>query len=116
MAAIFEKLNHTADETISYLLDEIFLDLDWWFQQLITKAWMTSNESLDTIVVTFEDYTQVRFRIIVRKDYTQVGFNDIHTEAKYKVWRRISFRIPPYSQFSCINYQLLNCFENLRGI
>ena len=44
------------------------------------------------------------------------GALSIHTEAKYKVWRRISFSIPPYSQFSCINYQLLSCFENLRGI
>jgi len=58
VAAIFEKLNHTADETINYLLDEMFLDLDAWFTNLITKTWMASNESLDTICVTIEDYTQ----------------------------------------------------------
>jgi len=58
VAAIFEKLNHTADETINYLLDEMFLDLDAWFTNLITKVWTTSNESLDTICVTIEDYTQ----------------------------------------------------------
>ena len=58
VAAIFEKLNHTADETINYLLDEMFLDLTAWFTNLITKTWTASNESLDTICITIEDYTQ----------------------------------------------------------
>lgn len=49
----FEKIGQ---ESASYLLEEVFLDLEPYFSQIMTPTWVPSTEAVDTIVVTIEDY------------------------------------------------------------
>lgn len=56
--ALEKKLDRMMDETIEDLLDELFQDLETIFTRLITKNWVHSNEALDIICITIEDYTQ----------------------------------------------------------
>lgn len=44
------------EESAGYLLDEAFLDLEPFFSQIMTPAWIPSPEAVDTIIVTIEDY------------------------------------------------------------
>lgn len=51
---LFEKLR---EEVLDYLLEELFLDLDREFNDLVTKKWlMTGSITVDTISATLEDY------------------------------------------------------------
>merc|ERR1712242_255469 len=43
-------------ESVSYLLDEAFLDIEAYFSDLFTAKWQTSNQALDTICATLNDY------------------------------------------------------------
>lgn len=58
----FEKLLQTfqalRDETASYLLEEAFLDLDGYFNELFTVKWIGSSIAVDTICATLQDYFQ----------------------------------------------------------
>lgn len=58
----FERLISTfhtiRSDSITYLLEEAFLDLDGQFNDLFTVKWLTSSMSVDTICVTLEDYFQ----------------------------------------------------------
>ena len=42
----------------AFLLKEVFLDLDPHIQDLLTKKWTLSSQSVDTICITIEDYCQ----------------------------------------------------------
>ncbi|XP_048590659.1 exocyst complex component 3 [Nematostella vectensis] len=46
------------EEGCRYLLDEVFLDLNPFFIQIMTPAWVTSTNQVDTIIVTIEDYSR----------------------------------------------------------
>lgn len=46
------------DESVSYLLEEAFLDLEIHFNELFSAKWMQTSISIDTICVTLEDYFQ----------------------------------------------------------
>lgn len=52
------KLGTLIEETISDLLDEMFMDLEGPLSKVLTRNWINSSESIDTICVTVEDYTQ----------------------------------------------------------
>ena len=43
-------------ESVSYLLDEAFLDIETYFSDLLTAKWQTSGQALDTICATLNDY------------------------------------------------------------
>ena len=43
-------------ESVSYLLDEAFLDIEAYFSDLFTAKWQTSGQALDTICATLNDY------------------------------------------------------------
>jgi len=43
-------------ESVSYLLDEAFLDIEAYFSELFTAKWQTSNQAIDTICATLNDY------------------------------------------------------------
>ncbi|KAM7449264.1 hypothetical protein ABFA07_002820 [Porites harrisoni] len=49
----FERIG---EESAGYLLEEVFLDLETLFGQIMTPTWVPSSEAVDTIVVTIEDY------------------------------------------------------------
>ncbi|CAH3195503.1 unnamed protein product [Porites evermanni] len=49
----FERIG---EESTGYLLEEVFLDLENFFSQIMTPTWVPSSEAVDTIVVTIEDY------------------------------------------------------------
>lgn len=49
----FEKIG---EESAGYLLDEVFLDLEPFFAQIMTPTWVPNPEAVDTIIVTIEDY------------------------------------------------------------
>ena len=53
-----DKLESMIDQTISDLLDELFMDLEGAFAKVLTRNWIDSSESINTICVTVEDYTQ----------------------------------------------------------
>merc|ERR1719282_604817 len=53
-----DKLESMIDVTISDLLDELFMDLEGAFAKVLTRNWIDSSESINTICVTVEDYTQ----------------------------------------------------------
>ncbi|XP_037086879.1 exocyst complex component 3-like [Pollicipes pollicipes] len=44
------------DDTIGFLLEEMSLDLEPHFRDLLTRKWMTSPEAVNTICATVEDY------------------------------------------------------------
>jgi exocyst complex component 3 len=82
----FEKLIQTflalRDETVSYLLDEAFLDLETHFNELFTVKWMSSSIAVDTICVTLQDYFQ---------DYNHlrvINFEHVIKEAQKMVAKR----------------------------
>ncbi|XP_077990215.1 exocyst complex component 3-like [Glandiceps talaboti] len=53
-----DNFNRLAQESWTFLLDEVFMDLDSHFMQLLTRTWLqlpTSN-AVDTICITIEDY------------------------------------------------------------
>ncbi|GAB6023908.1 SNARE-binding exocyst subunit S6, variant 2 [Chamberlinius hualienensis] len=58
-------------ETSRYLLEEVFLDLETHFQDLMTKKWMTSSTPIDTICCTIEDYCS-DYRHLRLKNFDQV--------------------------------------------
>ena len=43
-------------ESVSYLLDEAFLDIEAYFSELFTAKWQSSNQAIDTICATLNDY------------------------------------------------------------
>ena len=59
ITAIDKTLERLVDETISDLLDEMFMDLEGPVSKVLTRGWIDASESIDTICVTIEDYTQV---------------------------------------------------------
>ena len=59
MQSLSGKLETLTRETISDLLDEMFMDLEGPFSRVMTRPWINSSENIDTICVTIEDYTQV---------------------------------------------------------
>ncbi|XP_034038723.1 exocyst complex component 3 [Thalassophryne amazonica] len=55
-AAIERTLNEVAKEGCHFLLDEVFLDLEQYLNELLTRKWLTGSHAVDTICVTVEDY------------------------------------------------------------
>merc|ERR1712112_693162 len=43
-------------ESVSYLLDEAFLDIEAYFSELFTAKWQSSNQAIDIICATLNDY------------------------------------------------------------
>jgi len=53
MISLFEQLSH---HVCDLLLDGVFLDLEQYFQELLTKKWLGSAVIIDTVIATLEDY------------------------------------------------------------
>lgn len=76
---VFQELRN---ESVKYLLEEAFLDLETHFEDLFTNKWVPSSIPMDTILVTLEDYFQ---------DYnhlTTKNFEFVITEAQNLVCKR----------------------------
>merc|ERR1719431_1161541 len=43
-------------ESVNYLLDEAFLDIEAYFSDLLTAKWQTGSQAIDTICITLNDY------------------------------------------------------------
>jgi len=43
-------------ESVNYLLDEAFLDIEAYFSDLLTAKWQTGSQAIDTICATLNDY------------------------------------------------------------
>ena len=69
-------------ESVSYLLDEAFLDIEAYFSELFTGKWQNSNEAIDTICATLNDYFE---------DYQFLkpsNFEVVITTAQEQRWKR----------------------------
>ena len=59
-AGKFEMLLKTfqeiRQESVHYLLDEAFLDIESYFSDLITPKWQSGSQAVDTICITLNDY------------------------------------------------------------
>lgn len=53
-----EKFESLVELLIAFLLKDVFADLDPHIQDLLTKKWILSAQSVDTICMTIEDYCQ----------------------------------------------------------
>lgn len=54
--SVVDCFEQIGQESAGYLLEEVFLDLEPYFSQIMTPTWVPSTEAVDTIVVTIEDY------------------------------------------------------------
>ena len=43
-------------ESVNYLLDEAFLDIEAYFSDLLTAKWQSGSQAIDTICATLNDY------------------------------------------------------------
>ncbi|CAK9303306.1 unnamed protein product [Gordionus sp. m RMFG-2023] len=55
---LVKTLDKVADRGCSYLLEEVFLDLETHFQNLMTKDWLTDKNLDGVIRATIDDYAQ----------------------------------------------------------
>ena len=51
MHNIFQRL-----ESVNYLLDEAFLDIEAHFSDLLTAKWQSGSQAIDTVCATLDDY------------------------------------------------------------
>lgn len=56
--ALLTTYSSLRTEAANYLLDEAFLDIEVHFADLMSSRWATTTESIDTVVVTLDDYFQ----------------------------------------------------------
>lgn len=54
--SVIDCFDKIGQESAGYLLEEVFLDIEPFFSQIMTPTWVPSSEAVDTIVVTMEDY------------------------------------------------------------
>jgi len=88
-------------ESVSYLLDEAFLDIEAYFSELFTGKWQNSNEAIDTICATlndyFEDYQFLKpsnFEVVITTAQERVARKYITSMLQNNLLRRkISFSI-----------------------
>merc|ERR1719447_1945610 len=104
-AAKFELLLRTfqtiREESVSYLLDEAFLDIEAYFSELFTGKWQNSNEAIDTICATlndyFEDYQFLKpsnFEVVITTAQERVARKYITSMLQNNLLRRkISFSV-----------------------
>lgn len=75
LTGIFGKLKATyiklRNDSVEYLLEELFVDLDQHFEKLFTAQWLASNVPVDTIYITIEDYYQ-DYKYLVEANYNYV--------------------------------------------
>lgn len=94
---MFNTFQSLRGDTIGFLLDEVFLDLEPHFQELLTRKWMDSNTQVDTICCTIEDY-HADYRHLRNKNYDYLMNEAQHRVCKgYLVaifQRRNAFRNP----------------------
>jgi len=88
-------------ESVSYLLDEAFLDIEAYFSELFTGKWQNSNEAIDTICATlndyFEDYQFLKpsnFEVVITTAQERVARKYITSMLQNNLLRRkISFSV-----------------------
>jgi len=85
-AGKFEKLLLTfqeiCQESVQFLLDEAFEDIEVYFSELVTVKWQVGSQAIDTICLTIKDYFE---------DYQflkQKNFDRVITEAQDRVARK----------------------------
>lgn len=75
LSGLFGKLRATyiklRNESVEYLLEELFVDLDQHFEKLFTVQWLASNVPVDTIYITIEDYYQ-DYKYLVEANYNYI--------------------------------------------
>jgi len=102
-AAKFELLLRTyqmiREESVVYLLDEAFLDIEAYFGDLLTSKWQSGSQAIETIVYTlkdyFEDYQFLKvknFELVITEAQDRVARKYITSMLQNNVLRRkISF-------------------------
>ena len=85
-AGKFEKLLLTfqeiCQESVQFLLDEAFEDIEVYFSELVTVKWQVGSQAIDTICLTIKDYFE---------DYQflkQKNFDRVITEAQDRLARK----------------------------
>jgi len=54
--ALLKTFKEIRLESVNYLLDEAFLDIEAYFSDLLTAKWQTGTQAIDTICMTLNDY------------------------------------------------------------
>jgi len=85
-AASFEQLLRTyqkiREESVNYLLDEAFLDIEAYFGDLLTSKWQSGSQAIETICATLKDYFE-DYQFLKPKN-----FELVITEAQNRVARK----------------------------
>ena len=87
------------EESVVYLLDEAFLDIEAYFGDLLTSKWQSGSQAIETIVYTlkdyFEDYQFLKvknFELVITEAQDRVARKYITSMLQNNVLRRkISF-------------------------
>ena len=53
---LLKTFQEIRQESVHYLLDEAFLDIESYFNDLITPKWQSGTQAVDTICITLNDY------------------------------------------------------------
>ncbi|KAG1665256.1 Exocyst complex component 3 [Nymphon striatum] len=92
---VLKSFLNLRDEAISFLLDEMFLDLEPHLLGLFTKNWSSSPIIVDTICVTLEDYcgdythlNKKNFAVSIKQAQDRVAVNYIKAMLQRKITLR----------------------------
>ena len=53
---LLKTFQDVRQESVNYLLDEAFLDIEAYFSDLLTSKWQSGSQAIDTICATLNDY------------------------------------------------------------
>ena len=105
-AGKFESLLKTfqeiRQESVNFLLDEAFLDIEAYFGDLLTGKWQTGSQAIDTICATLNDYFEdyqflkpTNFELVITTAQDRVARKYITAMLQNNLLRYSAFTLTP---------------------